>query len=104
MKVCILLRGAAAIACPANSTSLGLALDNEQIVELRTTCAIDAIASKSPGELAAKPASITSTPIRSSNLAMRNLSWADIVAPGLCSPSLRVVSNMMSLSLVGIVI
>ena len=56
------------------------------------------IASKSPGLAAAKPASIIFTPSLSSCLAIRTFSSFDIDAPGLCSPSLRVVSNIISLS------
>jgi hypothetical protein len=43
-----------------------------------------------------KPASITSTRIRSSILAMRTFSSLVIDAPGLCSPSRKVVSKMIN--------
>jgi hypothetical protein len=46
-----------------------------------------------------KPASITSTRIFSRALAMRTFSSRVMDAPGLCSPSRKVVSKMMSLSL-----
>src|SRR5438477_1324658 len=55
-------------------------------------------ASKSPFEEAGKPASITSTRMRSSCRAMRSFSSLVIEAPGLCSPSRMVVSNMINRS------
>ena len=55
-------------------------------------------ASKSPGLAIGKPASMTSTRMRSSALAMRTFSSRVIDAPGLCSPSRRVVSKMINLS------
>ena len=58
------------------------------------------IAAKSPSELAAKPASITSTLRRSSWRAMRTFSSRVIDAPGDCSPSLNVVSKMINLSVI----
>jgi hypothetical protein len=64
--------------------------------------AIALTASKSPLEEAAKPASITSTRSRSSCLAMRSFSSRVIDAPGLCSPSRRVVSKMIRRSMVGL--
>ncbi len=56
-------------------------------------------AAKSPGLAMAKPASITSTFSRSSARAMRSFSSPVMDAPGLCSPSRRVVSKMMTRSL-----
>jgi hypothetical protein len=47
---------------------------------------------------AAKPASITSTRSRSSCRAMRSFSSFVMDAPGDCSPSRKVVSKMISLS------
>ena len=55
-------------------------------------------ASKSPFDDAAKPASITSTFRRSSWRAMRSFSSFVIEAPGDCSPSRKVVSKMIRLS------
>ena len=55
-------------------------------------------ASKSPGLEAAKPASITSTRMRSSCLPMRTFSSRVMDAPGLCSPSRMVVSKMINWS------
>ena len=59
-------------------------------------------ASKSPLELAAKPASITSTLSRSSWRAMRSFSSLVMDAPGDCSPSRKVVSKMINWSLIRI--
>ena len=56
--------------------------------------------SKSPGLAIGKPASITSTRIFSSALAIRTFSSLVMDAPGLCSPSRKVVSNIISLSFV----
>ncbi len=80
------------------SMSRSLARASEQTVESLMWSAIDLTASKSPLELAAKPASITSTRSRSSWRAMRSFSSLVMEAPGDCSPSRKVVSNMMSLS------
>jgi hypothetical protein len=70
----------------------------EQTMLSFTSPAIARIASKSPSELAANPASITSTRMRSSCRAMRSFSSLVIEAPGDCSPSRKVVSKMMSRS------
>ena len=64
-----LLAGWSASAERAMSRSL--ARESEQMVESLITLAIERMASKSPFELAAKPASITSTLRRSSKRAMR---------------------------------
>src|SRR5690606_38630109 len=58
--------------------------------------------SKSPLELAAKPASITSTFSRSSWRAMRSFSSLVMDAPGDCSPSRKVVSKMIRRSLISV--
>src|SRR5215469_5478523 len=78
--------------------SLSFARASEQTVLSLIVDAIVWIASKSPFELAAKPASITSTFIRSSCFAIRIFSSFVIDAPGDCSPSRNVVSKMISLS------
>ena len=49
-------------------------------------------------------ASITSTPRNSSCLAIRSLSCGLMLAPGLCSPSRRVVSKIKSLSLAVVIV
>ena len=104
MNVCMRRLGAAAMASPAFLTSEGFARASEQTVELRITLEIAQMDSKSPGEAAAKPASITSTPRNSSCLAIRSLSCGLILAPGLCSPSRRVVSKIKSLSLAVVIV
>lgn len=52
--------------------------------------------SSSPGEAAAKPASITSTPRSRRTWAIFTLAWALIEKPGACSPSRIVVSKTMT--------
>ena len=66
MKVCSRVRCASATASIAASTSSRLVRASEATVALRATRATALIPSKSPGEEIAKPASITSTPSRSS--------------------------------------
>ena len=51
-------------------------------------------ASKSPGEVIGKPASITSTPSRASCWAISSFSCVFSEIPGDCSPSRRVVSKI----------
>ena len=63
-------------------------------VARRATAATARTPSKSPGEAAAKPASITSTPSRSSCSATSAFSSGRRAMPGDCSPSLRVVSKI----------
>lgn len=53
-------------------------------------------ASKSPGEAAGKPASITSTFILASWTAILSFSSLFRLIPGACSPSLRVVSKILT--------
>ena len=81
--------------------SRSLARASEHTVEFLTALAIDFTASKSPFDDAAKPASITSTRSRSSCFAMRSFSSQVIDAPGLCSPSRKVVSKMIKRSVIG---
>ena len=61
-------------------------------------------ASKSPLLAIGKPASITSTFSFSKIFAILSFSEGFIDAPGLCSPSLRVVSNITNFSLLFIII
>ena len=68
------------------------------MIGLRTSEAIVLTASKSPGELAANPASITSTPSFSNCLAISSFSAVVKPMPADCSPSLNVVSKMITLS------
>lgn len=67
-------------------------ISNQDIL-LPTSIAIDRTASRSSGEEAGNPASIMSTPSLDSCRAMTNFSALVMVAPGDCSPSLKVVSN-----------
>ena len=53
-------------------------------------------ASTSRSETAGKPASTTSTPASARALAMATLSSTEKCTPGICAPSRRVVSEMMS--------
>jgi hypothetical protein len=78
--------------------SRSLARASEQTVLSLMASAIARTASKSPLLEAAKPASMTSTRSRSNCRAMRSFSSRVIEAPGDCSPSRKVVSKMMSLS------
>jgi hypothetical protein len=75
--------------------SFSLERASEQTVEPLIVSAMLRMASKSPGEAAAKPASITSTCMRSSWRATRSFSSLVIEAPGLCSPSRKVVSKII---------
>jgi hypothetical protein len=60
---------------------------------LKPCLAINLTASISPSETAAKPASIMSTPSSSSLSAILNLLSGTSDTPGVCSPSLKVVSK-----------
>jgi hypothetical protein len=55
-------------------------------------------ASKSPLEATGKPASIISTPSLSICLASSSFSFGSRLAPGDCSPSLKVVSKIIIFS------
>jgi hypothetical protein len=87
--------GAPFKASHARSISSGRALAKLQMVGPSTSWAIRLIASKSPGELNAKPASMISTPSRASCLAIMTFSSMFMLAPGDCSPSRRVVSKIL---------
>ena len=65
-----------------------------QITGPSTWREIASTASKSPGEVIGKPASITSTPSRASCCAISTFSAVLSEMPGDCSPSRRVVSKM----------
>ena len=95
MKVWMRLRGAGCSASAARPISRSLARESEQMVDSLMAAEMARIASKSPGEAAAKPASMTSTRMRSSWRAMRTFSSLVIDAPGDCSPSRKVVSKMI---------
>src|SRR5262249_16773689 len=53
-------------------------------------------ASKSPGEAMGKPASMTSTPRSARARATSSFSARFMLAPGLCSPSLKVVAKLIN--------
>ena len=78
--------------------SPGTARHIEQITGSRTASATACTASKSPLLLAAKPASIISTPSRSSWRAICTFSIMFRLTPGVCSPSRSVVSKNTTLS------
>ena len=63
---------------------------------LPTSTAMRLTASRSSGEAAGKPASMTSTPRRARLCATSNFSAEVIVAPGDCSPSRKVVSKILT--------
>src|SRR5208283_4912562 len=75
--------------------SCSLALASPAIVAPCTSAAILCTASKSPGEATGKPASMMSTPSFTSCRASCSFSSTFIEAPGDCSPSLNVVSNIL---------
>ncbi len=79
-------------------TSFSFARASPHTVLSRIAPAIAWTASKSPIDDAGNPASMTSTRSRSSCFAMRIFSSRVIDAPGLCSPSRNVVSNMIKWS------
>jgi len=99
MKVWMRALRAPASASAERLMSCSLARASEQTVLSLMASAMALTASKSPLEAAAKPASITSTFRRSSWRAMRSFSSLVMEAPGDCSPSRKVVSKMISLSL-----
>src|SRR5437899_8694755 len=76
--------------------SLGCARDRPAMTEFLERRAISLTAWKSPSEVIGKPASMTSTPMSSSISAISIFSSNVIVAPGHCSPSRNVVSNMIT--------
>ena len=96
MKVWIRGCSASSIASAARSMSPGRVRARAAITGLRTSRAIVLTARKSSGELIGKPASMTSTPSSSRACANRSFSAGVMLAPGDCSPSLRVVSKMMT--------
>ena len=100
IKVWIRLCFAFSSAFAANSMSFGTARAREHMVLSLSVSEILEIASKSPGLAAAKPASIISTPNFSNCKASLIFSSMFIEAPGLCSPSLKVVSKILIISIV----
>ena len=96
-KMCARERGASASAAAAASMSESLVRQREATVALFTARATARTPSKSPGEEAANPASITSTPSRSSCSPISTFSSGRRAIPGACSPSRRVVSKIVIL-------
>ena len=75
------------------------ALAKPQGIEFLISLLISDTASKSPGDEIGKPASIMSIPISSNTLEIWIFSSTLIDAPGDCSPSRIVVSNIIILFL-----
>jgi hypothetical protein len=99
MKVWMRERAAPLSASAERAMSRSLARASEQTVDSLIDVGNRRTASKvAVADEAAKPASMTSTRSRSSCRAMRSFSSRVIEAPGDCSPSRKVVSKMMSLS------
>ena len=94
MKVWMRGRAESLIAPQAASMSALWVRARPQITGPCTWRAIASTASKSPGEVIGKPASITSTPSRPSWVAISTFSWVLSEMPGDCSPSRRVVSKI----------
>jgi len=98
MKVWMRPDAAPASACAARRMSDSVARASAHTVLSLIWSATAFTASKSPGLAAGKPASITSTRMRSSWRAIRTFSSRVMDAPGLCSPSRNVVSKMINRS------
>ena len=94
MKVWMRGRAASFTAPQAASMSALWVRARPQTTGPSTLRAIAWTASKSPGEVIGKPASITSTPRRASCWAISTFSPVFSEMPGDCSPSRRVVSKM----------
>src|SRR5436190_1778030 len=98
MKVWIRRRSASLIAFQAASMSALWVRARPQITGPCTSRAISWTASKSPGEVIGKPASMTSTPRRASCWAISTFSETLSEIPGDCSPSRSVVSKISTRS------
>ena len=70
-------------------------LEKLKISALKPCAEISLMDSLSPSEVIAEPASIKLTPISSSLVAILNFSWEVKETPGVCSPSRKVVSNIL---------
>ena len=92
-KTWMRFRAASARAFADASMSPLLQRERLQMVAPSTWRATPWMASKSPGDAAAKPASMTSTPRSRSAFATCSFCGRFIEAPGDCSPSRRVVSK-----------
>ncbi len=98
IKVWIRDEAAGFKASPARTISFSSARARPHTVLSLITEATAFTDSKSPGLATGKPASIISTCIFSSALAIRTFSSFVMEAPGLCSPSRKVVSNIINWS------
>ena len=98
MKVWMRGRWESLIAFQAASMSALCVRERPQITGPSTWRAMLSTASKSPGEVTGKPASITSTPRRASCWAISTFSWVFSEIPGDCSPSRSVVSKILTRS------
>ncbi len=87
-------------ASPARSMSLSNARAKPHTVLSLMMLATACTASKSPTLAAGKPASMTLTFSLSKALAIRTFSSRVMDAPGLCSPSRKVVSNIINWSFI----
>ena len=98
------IRGFSAFFTASQQRSISpiLARASPQITEWVLRRAISLTARKSPSDAIGNPASMISTPISSSSSAISSFSSWVIVAPGLCSPSRRVVSKITTRSFGGI--
>ena len=94
MKVWMRGRRAWRTASHARSMSGIWARAKPQITAFCEALAMSLTAAKSPSDAMGKPASMMSTPISSSIAAISSFSAWDMVAPGDCSPSRRVVSKI----------
>jgi hypothetical protein len=92
------LRSAGLIASAQRSMSLNAARESPHTTAFLVRLAISCTAAKSPSDAIGKPASMTSTPMVSSSSATSIFSSWVMVAPGHCSPSRNVVSNMTTRS------
>ena len=101
MNVWIRGRSESLIAPQAASMSALWVRASPQITGPSTEPEIACTASKSPGEVIGKPASITSTPSRASWWAISTFSCVLSEIPGDCSPSRNVVSKMWTWSAIG---
>src|SRR3954453_6185408 len=99
MNVWMRGRSASRTAPPAASTSATRARPSPVIPVPSTWRAIACTASKSPGLVIGKPASITSTPSLASCCAISSFSGVFSEMPGDCSPSRSVVSKICTRSI-----
>ena len=98
MKVWMRLRRAGASACAARSMSWRPERASEQTIDSVTIFETSEMASKSPFDAMANPASMISTPMDSRSAAISSFSSSVIDAPGDCSPSRIVVSKILTCS------